>query len=160
VLQQRVAETGDALHLGAVVQLPVGIDRHAVVLDPVLAGDVEILQRQTERIDDSWTGHAAGFERCCSIRSARRGNDRSRHLRVLERRHVRRRRRRRQPEQHLQHPFAALHRRRAIGHRREQQHTALRQQPAARLWQRYAPELGSGDIRDAVVAARRSFTKV
>ena len=72
-------------------------------------------------------------------------------FRVLERRHVRRRRRRRRAEQHLQHPLAALHRRGAIGHRREQQDAALRQQAAARLRQRHAAEAGAGDVGNAVV---------
>ncbi len=71
---------------------------------------------------------------------------------LLERRHVGRRQRRRAAEQVLQDPLAAMHRRRAIRVRRDQQQAALPEQTATGIARnRHAPEVRAVDVRDAVV---------
>ncbi len=48
-----------ALHLvegaGELPQLAGGVDRYAVVLDPIAPDDVEVLEREADRIDDAVT---------------------------------------------------------------------------------------------------------
>src|SRR5437870_9105213 len=70
----------------------------------------------------------------------------------LERRNVWRRRRRRRAENVLQYPFAAQHRRSAVGVRSDRENTALTKQPHPSLISdRDAAEPASVNVRDAVV---------
>src|SRR5437762_1790915 len=71
--------------------------------------------------------------------------------RFVEGRHVRRRRWRRRAEEHVQHPFAAQDRRRAVRNRRQRQNAALPEQAAAIRWRRHPLELVAGHVRNSIV---------
>ena len=152
VLEQRAAQAGGAFHLGAVVELPRRVDRDAVVLDPQPADDVEVLEREAERIDHAMTRDARRI-RAVLLHPLAHGEEPPLRggFRILERRHVRRRRRRGSAEQHLQHPLATLHRRRPVRDRGEQKNAPLGQEAAARLGQQRASELRAGDVGQPVM---------
>ena len=98
-----------------------------------------------------WQLAHVGLRRCSSIRSFIVSGRRV--VASRQRRHVRRRRRRRRAEQGLEHPLAALHRRRAVRVRGDDQDAAVAEQAAARLvGHRHAAEVAAGHARDAVVA--------
>ena len=153
MLEQRRAQAGRAFHARAVVEIADHVDRHLVVLDAPRAGDVEVLEREAQRIDHAVARVAARVVAMLLHALARR-----QHLaafvrlhRIVERRHVGRRRRRRRCQQHFHHPLAALHRRGAIGDRGQRQDAALAEQAAAIRRQRHALERVAGDVRDVVV---------
>ncbi len=110
VLQQRGAQAHRPVHPGAVVKVADRIHWRAVVANAPPAGDVEVLEREAERID-----HLVA-------RGARRVGAMLLHaftrrqlpaaivaLGVVEWRHVGRRRRRRRRQQHFHHPLATQH---------------------------------------------------
>ena len=67
--QQRVAQARRAVHLRPVVEIADRVHRHFVVLDAPRAGDVEVLEREPERIDDAMArGCSSGCFRCSSMR--------------------------------------------------------------------------------------------
>ena len=72
---------------------------------------------------------------------------------LLEIGHVWRRRRRRGAHEHLHHPFATQHRRRAIRMRREREHAAVSENSHATRIGRilHFPEVGADHARDPVV---------
>ena len=70
----------------------------------------------------------------------------------LERRHIRRRRRQRRAEEVLENPLSAHNRRRAMRERRDGQHAALAEQPAAAIVAALdAAEVRAANVRNAVV---------
>src|SRR5439155_12808305 len=97
VVDQRLPQARGSVEVRSIVQLRGRIDGDAVVLDPPRADDVEVFEREAERIDHAVTGRARGVLPVLLHALARR--ERLARLRrrfgVLERRHVRRRRRRR-----------------------------------------------------------------
>ena len=118
----------------AVVEVAARVERHAVLAHAPLAGDVEVVEREADRIHEAMAGVARRFARCISMRS--------RVVSILPSfasavsssgGNVRRRRRRRRAEQHFHHPLAAQHRRRAVRERGLHQHAALAEQAAARV---------------------------
>ena len=152
-LQQRLPQVGRSGQRRAVVERARRVDRHAVVPDPPCAGDVEVVQRQADRIDHAMARRARRI-RAVLLHPLAHGAEPS-ILRLrgrLEVGHVRRRGRRRRAEQHFHHPLASKHRRRAVGVRGERQNAAVSQQPlppAVRI-RRFA-ELTPDHVRDSVV---------
>ena len=153
VFQQRRAQARRAVDLGAVVELARGVHRHAVVVDAPHAGDVEILERQAERIDHAVARDARRIA-CGALPCARASTARAAGRRALvssssgtfgggggggE------------PSSTSITHLPRMHRRRAIGDRGQQQHAALAENAAARIGQRDAPEFVAGDVGDAVV---------
>ena len=141
------------IELRAVVKVADRIDRDAIVLDAPHAGDVEVLERQAERIDHLVARRArrilAVLFHALAHRQRLAGVN---GLGFFERRHVGRRRRRRRAKQHFHDPLAAQHRRGAIGDRRQQQHAALAEHAAAiRVGDRDAAEVVAEDVGNAVV---------
>ncbi len=134
VLQQRRAQAVRAGHLRAVVEIADRIDEVAVVANAPAAGDVEVLEREAERIDHAMAGVALRIGAMLLHALARRQHHVAGFgLGLVERRHVRRRRRRRRREQHFHDPLAAQHRRGAIGDRGQREDAALPEQAAAVL---------------------------
>ena len=152
-LQQRLPQIVRPGERRAVVERARRIDRRAVVLDAPRAGDVEVLERQADRIDHAVARRARRVRAVLLHALAHRAQPAVFRLRRrFEVRHVRRRRRRRRAEQHFHHPLAAQHRRGAIGVRRQRQDAAVAEQAAPpRVRIRHLAELVADDVRDAVV---------
>ncbi len=152
-LHERRLQVGRARERRAVVERAGRIDRHAVVLDAPGAGDVEVLEREANRIDHPVARHARRVLAVLLHPLAHRAQAAALRLgRLVERRDVRGRRRRRRAEQHLHHPLAAQHRRRALGFRRERQDARVAEQAAAPgVGIRDPPHLGPDHARVAVV---------
>ena len=131
---------------------PTGSTGHFVVLDAPRAGRVVVLERQAERVDHAVARVARRVLAVLLHALAHRQRPAAAgRLHLVELGHVGRRRRRRAAEQHFHHPLAAIHRRRAIGVRRQHQDAAVAENAAAVLGQRHAAELRPGDVRNAVV---------
>ena len=148
---QRLPQTDRAIHLRAVHQLAGRVDRKAAVFRRHAPTASKFSSAKPIGSIILWQAAQAGLLRCSS-RRARTGTAFAPGHVFLERRHIRGRLRRRRAQQSIQHPFAAHHRRGAVGERRHRQNAALAQQPAAILiGDGHAPEAVALHVRNAVV---------
>ena len=96
VIEQRLPQAGRARQFGAVIQPAGGVHRDAVVLDAPRTDDVEVVERQPERVDHAMAGVARRILAVHLHAFARRQGAALVHaLGFFEQRHVGRRRRRR-----------------------------------------------------------------
>ena len=139
----------DAIDGRAVGELAGRVDAGALVVGAPRAHGVEVLERKAERVHHLVTARAHRI-RAMLLHALAHGPGLL--ALVLERRHVGWRRRRRRAEQVLENPFAAQHRRGALGVRRDRQDAAVPEQPLSGLvGDRHAAKTAAVDVRNAVV---------
>ena len=108
------------------------INRHAAIRRTPFAGEIEILERESDGIHNLVTCRADGIVAMRLHLFSHRNKLRRGGI-FRQGRHIRRRKRRRGAEDIFENPLASRHRRSSGRNRRDQQNTALAQQAAARV---------------------------